>query len=263
MASHQVEGPLMRELLGDVHSISILAYCDSAISFAVSLYDGGTHCWVSPLLNLPAATWALLTLPNIPLWLPAGNWTVNPGAIGYQLRICLGCGSTYQAPSTGWQNGNFLAPAGVTNFLSLASGKNFILGFVQHEPGPNCTALIDKPFSQNLDECLRYFQKTYDYASAIGTGTSNGCVLGADAAVSAVIQGLKFPKIMAKPPSMTAYNHQTGAANSIYDTNGGVARTVTGFGSVGTGAFNTVVATGIVASPSNFCYIHYTADTGW
>ena len=47
----------------------------------------------------------------------------------------------------------------------------FDIAFVQHEPGSVCSTFMDKPFTQNQDECLRYYHKTYDYRAAMGLAT--------------------------------------------------------------------------------------------
>ena len=160
-----VEGPCFRELASDVHSISMLVKSSVAnLKFAVALRDSGPATTsLVKLCTIPIAnTWTLIQLPNLPAW-PSGNFSSSPGAVGYQFSICLAAGSNMIAPAADtWQTGPFLGAPGMSN-LAATLNATFDVGFVQHEPGAVCSTLIDKPFTQNLDECLRYYQKTYRY----------------------------------------------------------------------------------------------------
>jgi hypothetical protein len=261
-----VEAPQLRELLGDVHSIQLLVASSVAGSYSLSLRNlGNTYSFVS-LFTLAANTPTLVTIPNIPLWASGGGWVTAPGSAGYILAICLGAGSTFTAPSgaaAGWQSGNFLAAPGQTNWMAT-SIVTFYLAFIQHEPGAVCTTPIDKPFAQNYDECLRYYCKSYDYAVAVGTATAPGVVsfVNPIAASSSFNTHVPFPKPMAKVPTVTLYNHNTGNANSIVAPGAGNV-TVSSVGNINTRSFPQVAitsGTGVVVGGGFF---HYTADTGW
>lgn len=263
MFLQNVEGPQWRELSGDVHSVSVLVYSSIApLTFAVKISDSPVTKSLVNLLTVSVAnTWTLLTLPTLPAF-PSGNFTISPGVTGYQIGICLACGTTYQAPATGtWQTGNFLGAAGMTNFL--ASGNFLYCAFVQHEPGPLCTTLIDNPFTQNLDECLRYYDKSYAYAAAPGTISNNGFQM-----VYNVVAGVnttpntstRFAKRMAKVPTVTIYNRITGAANSI--DAGGTNYPVSSVPNVNEISIPQIaLSTGLPANTAG--YFHYVADTGW
>jgi hypothetical protein len=262
-----VEGPYFRELSADVNSISLLVYSTIApLTFAVTLRDSPVTKSLVNLLTIPTAnTWTLLTLPNLPAF-PSGNFTTAPGSAGYLLAICLACGTTNQAPATGtWQSGAFFGAAGMTNWLAT-SGNVFYCAFVQHEPGSQCTTLIDKPFTQNLDECLRYYIKSYPYANAPGTATSNGCLTQNSSAVANwayVIQTVRYPKVMAKNVTPTIYSTD-GTINAVADRTNGVNRTVAGLlvpsGDAGYGGISLSAA----ASTGNPWYSwQHVADTGW
>lgn len=93
-----VEGPRHRELIGDVHSIQLLAYCSSAISFTVGLTSIATPVYsLLYLVSIPANTWTLIKLSNCPLWTSSATWSTSPGVASYQIRIGLASGSTYTA----------------------------------------------------------------------------------------------------------------------------------------------------------------------
>jgi hypothetical protein len=278
IAMQTIEGPMLRELIGDVTSISLLVSCDiSPFHFAVSLRTASGTAYSIVYLctyNAPAGTYQLITIPNIPVWTPSATWNLSPGNSGYVLSICVAAGSTYIAPSTGtWVSGTYLGATGIDN-LAAQTGKNFFVAFVQHEPGAQCSTLMDCPFTQNLDACLRYFCKSYDYDVKPGTASTNSNstffwpynISGAFTAYG----GRSFSKPMAKVPTMVAYNNSTGAANSAIEY-----YTPTTYG-VGVTSGNTSV-TGMLASKNGVqsisssgtspgpitLFAEWTADTGW
>ena len=168
-----IEGSNWRELCADVSSLSLLVYSTVApLKFSVAIRDSpATQSLVKLCTITNAATWTLIQLPNIPVP-PSGNFSLSPGVTGYTLTIVLAAGSNFVAPAADvWNAGNFLAAPGADNFASKPVNSGIYFSFVQHEPGPLCTTLIDKPFSQNLDECLRYYQKSYDYALKPGVAS--------------------------------------------------------------------------------------------
>jgi hypothetical protein len=184
--------------------------------------------------------------------------------VGYLLQITLAAGANLIAPAADtFQAGNFMGAPGMSNFAASPVNSTFEIAFVQHEPGPVCSTLMDKQFSQNYDECLRHYQKTYDYPTAPGTVTSVGSrTFLAPTAVTSAFGSASFHKPMAKVPTVTLYDHNNGAANSVMD-NGGVhhtgAATTAALGSTGFPQISFTTATSAIMP----VFFHYTADTGW
>jgi len=271
-----IEGPMLRELYGDVHSVSIL--CRSSVAnqkFGMSLTDGPQSRALGKLCTLGAAnTWALITLPSLPVF-PVANFSVNPGAVGYALNIVLAAGTGLQvAANDTWQTTSTLwAPAGIDNFAANA-GATFDLAFIQHCPGTNVD-LIDKSWSQNYDECLRYFQKSYPYASKAGS-TNQGSyskfqAIGAVSAATYVLYGdSRFSKKMAKSPTCTVYHPNNGSAWQVdgwYATSGTVPNANAALGATSvTNSESNIVAVGMASGTSTapiIGFFEWTADTGW
>ena len=275
-----VEGNVLRPLFQDVTSISILAASSVAsFVFPVILSNGvnsssggwciGYLCTTSPTPNTPT----LITIPNIPVWpgTEGTEWFTTPGQLGYQIRfsLCAAASSSIGAAAIGqWLRppggGNIWGVAGQTNFGALATGSTFTLYYVQHEPGPVCSTLMDKPFTQNLDECLRYYTKSYDYGTKAGTASNpSGQILWCTSQASTTFYStIFFKKVLAVTPTVVAYSPSTGAPNTIRDTTNSVDRTVNSYVSTGLSSSGGVLTA--VASPagSNMA-MHYTADTGW
>jgi len=260
-----VEGPNLRELLGGTHSISFMAFCQQAISLAVSLVGGASnYSYVSSLLSLPAGVWTLFTIPNIPIWTSSTTWSTAPGTSGYIFRICLGTSSTYQTGTTGsWISGNWLAPAGVTNFLSLPSGTGFYLTALQHEPGAP-TTFIDQPFYKNYQECLRYYTKSFSYGQAVSNYTSAGEIFYPMPQATLALGYTGYPVTMAKAPSTVNIYNSTApgsAAGTVAEYPGGTVRTgCTAASSSDRGLSYLNVPSGVAGQSVRF---HYTADTGF
>jgi hypothetical protein len=260
-----VEGPQFRELSQDVHSISLLIWSLNALKFSLYLRDTGTITrTLVKLCSVPANTWTLVQLPNLPIWSSGGNWSTAIDASGYELGLCFACGSNFIAPAADvWQNGSFLGAPGMDNWFAT-SGGSIQVAFVQHEPGAGCSQLMDLPFSQNLQACQRYFQKSNSYTDKPGTANINGSVrwqVGGGFDPNCLT--IPFKCTMAKPPTtITAYSTSTGAVNTIRDESNNLDRTVTGAvgpGDMGFGGFNLSARAAATWNGS----AHYTADTGW
>jgi microcystin-dependent protein len=263
-----IEGPVMRELADDVHSISLLVRTNVAagLKFGVALRDNTAVRSLTKLCTIPSANvWTLIQLPNIPVWSSGGVYGTTPGTVGYLLNICFGAGSAMTSPANDtWQNGNFLGAAGQDNFASKPVNSELDIAFIQHEPGALCTTLIDKPFTQNLDECLRYYQKTYDYETVAGTATWAGSrsLVVPSGGTAAALGPLAFTKPMAQVPTITIWNPNTGASGSIRDGYYATDRTGASAGYPGKTGFGYVNYSTAPAGPTWF-HLHFTADTSW
>jgi hypothetical protein len=254
-----VEGSAFRELQQDVHSISLLVNTNAALNFSVAIRDAGLSQSLVIPVSVPSGV-SLIALPNLPVW-PSAFSNITSGAVGYSLAICLAAGSTFTAPATGsWTSGNFLGAPGMDNFLAKPVGTNIALAFVQHESGPQCTSLIDKPFASNLNECLRYYAKSYAYVTAAGTGVAAGeAWFNASGTTTFAFGYAPFPLPMAKSPTVTAYNSQTGAINGAQSFPNGT--NVTGI-TVSNNERSIGYISGTLVSGQMYRF-HFTADTGW
>jgi len=256
-----IEGSAMRELINDAHSLSLLVYSTVApLKFGVVLRDGAGRSLTKLCTVSTASTWVLVPLPNIPLWSASGTWGTTPGTQGYMLLISLAAGSSRISPANDvWATTDYYGAFGQDNWCAN-NGALFAVSFVQHEPGPNCTTLIDKPFSQNLDECLRYYSKSYPYGTKPGTG--GGSIIFMAQANSDPQTYIPFKKTMAKTPTITGYSYSTGAANAVRDGTNNVDRTITG---TYTGEDSGFSGFAVSTKPTGIwqAIMEYTADTGW
>jgi hypothetical protein len=263
--NQQVEGTYFRELQGDVHSCALLVRSSAAgLKFGVAFRDpASTSQSLVKLATIPSAnTWTLIPFPNLPLWASSGTFTSNPGSPGYQFSIALAAGSNWIAPANDiWQSGNFVGAVGQSNFAASPVNSTFDVAFIQHEPGPQCTTLIDKPFTQNLDECLRYYCKGYAYNGVPGTAGPRCGFLTTANLLQTPAGYVSFHRPMAKNPAMVIYSDSSGVANAARDQVSGNDRGVSTVVSSEHGFAQFTMASAMTqAGLVTFCY---TADTGW
>jgi hypothetical protein len=261
---HTVEGSNWRELSNDVTSLSLLVYSSVApLKFSVALRSPDfTQSLVKLCTVSTANIWTLISLPNIPKP-TSGNFSTSPGVAGYGLAVTLASGTTFIAPAADtWQNGNFLGAPGMSNWCANPVGSNFYCAFIQHEPGPLCSTLIDKPFSANLDECSRYYQKTYSYGGKPSAVDSTGVIVLQTQANTNPLGPVRFHKPMAKSPAITAYSDGTGSSGAVRDLYASGDRAVTGVFNPNDSGFGGFALSTNNASQTLYTF-HYTADTGW
>ena len=263
-----VEGPAWRELADDVHSISILANTNVAggLKFAVNLRDSAAAYSLSKLCTLSSpGVWQLIQLPNIPKWTASGTFPEAPGQQAYALLIGVAAGAS-QIPAANdvWGSGVFAGAVGMDNFCSKPTGSTLSIALVQHEPGPNCTQLMDLPFDNNLWACKRYFQKSGPYANVVPTGADAMCLGRIAAPNSATVRcNYMFEREMAKAPTMINWDAGTTANNVFVDGIGSVA--ISGGGGAIGRTTKGLTSFNLASSQTNTNSVagQIIADTGW
>jgi hypothetical protein len=266
-----VEGIRLREIINDVHSIALLVRSSVAsLSFAVAFRAG-----VNPATTLTklctistANTWTLIQFPNLPVFPTGTSFPITPGSNGMQLSFSLACGTTYtNTANDTWQAVNAIGAVGQSNWLSSPVNSTIDFAFVQHQPGPICTQLMDLPFGANLDGsmgCTRYYQKSYQYTSKPGTVDGTGQVQLLLPAGAHPYQYIPFSKRMAKvPSSLSCFSSHSGAINNIYDYNTTADKATTGSAiSVGDAGFSGFQFSAGTTAAVNTGF-HWIADTGF
>jgi hypothetical protein len=122
---------------------------------------------------------------------------------------------------------------------------------------------MDCPFTQNYDACLRYFCKSYDYDTVVGTATTIGAIRTFPLSTTFLGNTIRFPKAMAKVPTVVHYNATTGAINSLNFL--GASYAVSSLSDVSKGGFDGITTSTATPAPAigNSASGHYTSDTGW
>lgn len=157
-------------------TISFWMFASNAGSYSVALRNNATNrTYVKDVTHSGGSTWeykwfTVLGDTN------AASW--NSNTVNRNLQICfnLGHGTAFRTATTDtWLSGNFLSSN--TSFQTITV-LNATVGFtgVQLELGSVNTPYEIKTFQQDMEECERYFQKSYFYDVSIGTNTGTGCV---------------------------------------------------------------------------------------
>ena len=199
------------------------------ISFWVMSSKTGIHClallngggapdrsYVAEYTINVADTWEFKTL-NILASPSAGTWNYTTG-IGVVVAFVLGSSTTYHTTAGTWQTGIFYATSSQVNVLDNVANFFRVTG-VKMELGSEATPIQFVPFEEELARCQRYYQKSFNYATAPAqnagsiTGeatwpaTAAGAVVGNSPAFPFMVP-LRVPAALA---TVTTYNRS--AAN--------------------------------------------------
>jgi hypothetical protein len=177
--------------------------------------------------------------------------------------VILACGSANLLPANDtWQASGGNGAVGMSNYAASPVNSTFDLAFVQHEPGALCTTPLDLAFNRNLDACLRYYAKSYDYATKPATAGATNAPMMVSFGNTHPYQWIPYPKMMAKVPTIIGYSPSTGAAGNVRDVNAAIDRAISTPNDVAQSGFSGFSLSTLNASATNYTW-HYTADTGW
>ena len=239
-------------------------------TYVCELVDGDNSRGVSATYSVSAsATWEKKTIT-----FPADTTGAFDNDNGGSLTVSwwLGAGTTFTSGTlaTTWASLTSANRAvGQTN-LAAATNNYWQVTGVQLEVGPVASSFEFKSFGQELRECQRYFESSYDVSNAIGTATRAGAVHITSYANTATTYnnscGFRFITPKRASPTITGYDpdvaNTTGKGRadgpSIPATQGNItfnSPASTGVASV------TVDITGRTAGAPVGLIFHYTASS--
>ena len=148
-----------------------------------------------------------------------------------RIRFIMGAGSDYTSGTlaTTWQTTITDANRYVGQVNNADNtANNFSITGVQYEVGTTASDFEFLPVDVNLRRCYRYYQKSYAYATAVGTNTTIGIRTTSGSAggmtTGQLYGDLQFKGNMRTAPTMTTYD-KAGNSGVCARLNGGVART--------------------------------------
>lgn len=209
-----------------------------------------------------ASEYSTITIPGC----PDGVWATDNNA-SMTLNFCQAAGPGRTAPAANaWYSASYVAAPGQVNAVASTSDflkiTNVLVLPGTEAPSAARSSLIMRPFDPELIACQRHFQKSYDYATALGSITNNGALVGVNGPATngyAVVGTARFPvRLRAAPTTIRLYSPVTGAVDKIRQMNAGadVPYSLHGLGETG---FQAYVAN--VASNANETLMtHYTVD---
>lgn len=156
----------------------------------------------------------------------AGTWQATTSA-GLVFEVFVsGAEAAPAAVLDAWGATNKVQTTNSTNLLGTNNNLTVLTG-VYIDVGTQLPAAADlpnlmRPFAYELnapDLCKRYWEKSYEYGTALGTATFPGCEIVMTPSAGAATVGLKVrfaaPKRVA--PSCVLYSENSGATGKIYD----------------------------------------------
>jgi len=165
-------------------------------------------------------TWEYKTITYTPtagstsLITNSGGVITNDNNAGMQVTFGLVWGSDYHGTNNTWTSAAKYATSNQVNWMSSTS-NDFYLAGVQLEVGSVATDFEHRSFDVELDRCKRYFQKSYNYETSIGTSTQIGFTTtgGHQGGTSTgyIEGGIEYDKVMRAVPSLTFYDHSGNA----------------------------------------------------
>ena len=223
-----VEAPNMEQAM-----FGNAAAADLVLSFSHSHTKTGTHSitirnaantrsYVGEYTQTTTNTWerSEIVIPGDQI----GTWATGEGNVGLRLGFCLAVGSTYSA-IVGWSSANILGSSSQVNNLDNTANV-FRLANVQlevdYEDNGLASSMEHRDYSQELEMCQRYYEKSYVdgvFAGAVSTdGIEVAFVSGMTSAAKFWATNVRFRVQKSMAPTVTVYSPGTGgAAGYCYD----------------------------------------------
>jgi len=111
------------------------------------------------------AEYKVITIPGD----TTGTWLTDNG-VGLDVCFTVACGTTYTTAAGAWTAGNFIAATGQTNGVAATSDAFRIMGVVvlpgTQTPTAAQSPLLMRPYGEELQTCLRYFESVPMNSSA-------------------------------------------------------------------------------------------------
>lgn len=197
------------------------------LSFWVMSTKTGTHCvafrnnaagtpdrsYIGTYTINTTNTWEYKTV-TVTASPSAGTWDYTTGS-GLEVSFILAAGSTFQTTAGAWQTGNFYGTSAQVNCLDSTSNF-FRLTGVRMELGNAASPLEFMPFGRELRRCQRYYQKSFNYATAPAQNAGLAGMLSIPSTVGAstIFPPYMTPFVVTMRTAPTVMTYNPSAANA-------------------------------------------------
>lgn len=143
----------------------------------------------------------------------AGTWNYTNG-LGVRVQWTLAAGSSFQTSANAWQTGSFTATANQVNGVNTGATDFRITG-VMLNLGANAAPfrLFGNDIEGELAACQRYYEKSYDLATAPGTNMGGGVTSGMVGWGVSNITYMFIPYKVRKRVNLPTFRYWDGAGN--------------------------------------------------
>ncbi len=198
------------------YNFSTIAQNPFVVSFWVKSSLTGIYCiamrnsandrsYVAEYTISSANTWQYVSIPVLSS--PSGGtWNYVNGK-GIDVVFSLAIGSNFNTTQGAWQTGNFLSTSNQVNFFGT-NGNTFQIDLVQVQGGSYATGFQKRTAMQELQLCMRYYEKTYTQGVNPATNSAVGSynISNSAAVAGALDSGLRFKVPKRSAPTMTLYS---------------------------------------------------------
>lgn len=258
----KLEGQMIVHLNAGYITIGFWLWCSTAMSVAVGVKDNAsTKSYITMVSTQPGMDFYCTYVPLSSIVIP------NTNGIGVTINIGSIAGSSFQAPSLDtWVNGNYATHAAATNWAA-STGTKFHLaqcqvrqGIVPYSEMKNTFSRHGITYDQELLDCQRYYEKSYNVNVLPGTVTNVGSHICTTPAITSTVGLMSTPfKVFKRSSAIyVSYSPLNGASTSVGANSYGTSYAVTCEGSEGCG---------IIVAASNFgagqYSAHFTAESDY
>jgi len=223
---------------------TFLTNATEAYSCAIPYTINTANTWERKVITFSGAT--------------AGTWVGSTNGAGIIVGFGLTNGTSLLGSPGVWGSTAY-GSTGDTNWMAT-SGNTWQVTGVQLEKGTVATPFEHRPFGSELLLCQRYYEKSYDIGTAIGT-SSTGIVAPQITTTNYYNNGL--PRWMVEKrttPTVVIYNSNTGTVNSLYNTDSGANVTISSLTGVNTKGYQYIYSSATAASAGQRLEYHYTVS---
>lgn len=157
----RIEGYLAKKIIGVPSILTFWVKSSIAGTYCVSLRNLVDRSCVKTFIINSANVWERKEIKFPSSDGSSGTWNFTTGT-GLALTFCLAAGSSYVSPTNGaWVVGDYFSLSGQVNAVGNVN-NTFKISQVQLEYGLRSTAYEFRPYSEELNMCQRYYEKSFN-----------------------------------------------------------------------------------------------------
>jgi hypothetical protein len=213
--------------------IAVGVYVRSSVTgtFAVELSNSARDRSICKLVTIAAAdTWTWVAFSGSPgagatafAGDTSGTW-LNDTGVGLRVGVTLAAGSALQGSADAWSGADVMTTSAQTNLAATASATFEVTAlcvFAGYDlPSSSRVPFVMLAAEKALGECQRYYEKSYDTATAPAAATYTGAsylVFNASGGGTAGGGDIGFRVTKRATPTVTCYSPATGTSGKARD----------------------------------------------